>query len=305
MEHRTALDRYGRALALAGDRGRWGVTEARVLAGIGESLYWLAEYGPASEHLDQAVELGERVDDGWTLALALRFLGDIAINVHADVDGAEKLLARSLDAAEAIDEPYAITRTLLFQGWVPWTRKDFPDAERIWRRALAIAEETDDRWSEVRALTSLSINLTEMGERLDEANELIERARSVARAMGDRFSEAVATVQTGRVRADMGDHEAAIPCLDHGIAVFADLGVRWEMADALAQRGIEFRELGRLDEAERDLREAIRISEELGERQLASWTWRNLARVAERRGDAAAAAEHWRRAEQADAERPR
>jgi tetratricopeptide (TPR) repeat protein len=272
---------------------------------MGESLYWLADYGAASEHLEQAVELAERVDDGWALALALRFLGDIAINVHADVDGAEKLLARSLDAAEAIDEPYAITRTLLFQGWVPWTRMEYAEADRIWRRALAIAEETDDRWSEVRALTSLSINLTEMGERFDEANELTERARRVARAMGDRFSEAVATVQTGRVRGEMGDHEGAIPALDHGIAVFEDLGVRWEMADALAQRGIEYRELGRLEDADRDLREAIRISEELGERQLASWTWRNLARVSERRGDPERAAEHWRRAEEAEARKPR
>ena len=102
------------------------------------------------------------------------------------------------------NEPYAITRTLLFQGWVPWTRNDFAEAERIWRRALDIATATDDRWSEVRALTSLSIDLTEMRQRLDEADELIERARTVARAMGDRFSEAVAQVyrplrQTGGI----------------------------------------------------------------------------------------------------------
>ena len=48
-------------------------------------------------------------------------------------------------------------------------------------------------------------------------------------------------------------------------------------------------ELGRLEEAEEDLRKAIRVSEELGERQLASWTWRALAEVSERRGDKAEA----------------
>ncbi|HSL10414.1 MAG TPA: AAA family ATPase [Actinomycetota bacterium] len=305
MEHGTALDRYARALALSPDPSTWGVSEARALGGMGESHYWLGEYGAATERLEQAVEVGERIDDGWTLALALRFLGDIAINVHADVDGAEKLLSRSLDAAEAIDEPYAITRTLLFAGWVPWTRHDFAEAERIWRRALELAERNDDRWSQVRALTSLSIDLGEMGDRLDEAAALIERARAIARAMGDRFSEAVATVQTGRIHSDRGEHAAAIPCLDHGIAVFEDLGVRWEMADALAARGIEFRELDRLDEAERDLEEAIRISEELGERQLASWTWRHLARVSERRGDTELAAERWRRADEAEARAPK
>ena len=105
---------------------------------MGESRYWLGEYAAASEDLERAVTLGTGHRDDWTLALALRFLGDIAINVEADVDKAEELLARSLRAAEAIDEPYAISRTLLFAGWVPWTRDRFEDAEPIWRRALAI-----------------------------------------------------------------------------------------------------------------------------------------------------------------------
>ncbi len=51
-------------------------------------------------------------------------------------------------------------------------------------------------------------------------------------------------------------------------------------ADAKAARGIAKRNLGRLDEAEDDLRGAIRFAEELGDRQLPAWTWRNLARIA-------------------------
>ena len=74
--------------------------------------------------LDRAVELGRKVDDPFTLSLALRFLGDIAINVDADVDKAEVLLDESLAAAERYDEPWACVRTLLFAGWVPWTRGD-------------------------------------------------------------------------------------------------------------------------------------------------------------------------------------
>ena len=303
MEHRTAAARATRALALAGDPSGWGVAEARLLAGLGESHYWLGKYASATEHLERAVELGERIGDGCALAQALRFLGDIAINVHADVDRAERLLARSLEEAERIDDPSAITRTLLFQGWVPWTREDFAAAEPIWHRALALAREHGDRWSEVRALTSLSIDLVHM-ERLDEAAELIGQARDVAIAMGDRFSAAVATVQTGRIHEERGEFEQALGCLDRGAKVFEELGFRWELADALAERGIVQREMDRLDEAEADLRHAISISEELGERQLAGWTWRNLARVSERRGDPELAAEHRRRADEAEARRP-
>jgi len=82
-------------------------------------------------------------------------------------------------------------------------------------------------------------------------------------------------------------------------------GARWEFADATAERGIAKRELGRLDEAEEALFKAIRISKELGERQLAGWTWRALARVSEWRGDHVEAEERFRPSREAEAQRPR
>ena len=106
-------------------------------------------------------------------------------------------------------------------------------------------------------------------------------------------------------RGPAGVSRRHFPCFDRGIAIFEELGARWELADALAERGISKRELGRLDEAETDLRLAIRISEELGERQLAGWTWRALAQVAERRGDQAAAEELFRNAQEAKSRFPR
>jgi tetratricopeptide (TPR) repeat protein len=68
----------------------------------------------------------------------------------------------------------------------------------------------------------------------------------------------MATVQRGRILDDQGKFEESIPCFDRAIAVFEDLGARWELGDATAERGIAKRELGRLDEAEEDLRKAIR-----------------------------------------------
>jgi class 3 adenylate cyclase/tetratricopeptide (TPR) repeat protein len=312
MESRTAIDRYERALALAGPEDTWGVREARALAGIGEARYWLGEYPAARDVLDRAVELGRKVDDPFTLSLALRFLGDIAINVDADVDKAEVLLDESLAAAEAYDEPWATVRTLLFAGWVPWTRDDHEAAEKIWRRALEVAD-PEDGWARVRALNSLSINRTGRPWRdgpsaeaiLQEALALSDEAYALAEEIGDQFSIAMTTVQRGRILDDQGKFEESLPCFDRAIATFEDLGARWELGDATAERGIAKRELGRLDEAEEDLRKAIRISEELGERQLASWTWRALAQVSERRGDEAEAEQRLRRSREAEARGPR
>jgi tetratricopeptide (TPR) repeat protein len=302
MEIRSAIDRYDRALVMAGSEDGWAVREARILAGLGEVRYWLGEYRLASEALTRAVSLAEAHDDDFALALALRFLGDIAINFEADVDKAEKLLERSLRAAEKLGDSMAIVRTLLFAGWVPWTRGRYDEAEVIWRRALDLVA-PNDHWARVRALTALSINRGEMKD-LEGALELIDEARALAEEIGDQFSIANTSVQKGRVLDDLGRHEEALPWFDRGVAIFSELGARWELADARAARGIAKRELGRLDEAEEDLRYAIRIAEELGDRQLPGWTWRALAKVSELRGDKVAAEEHWRRSREAESRGP-
>jgi tetratricopeptide (TPR) repeat protein len=302
MESRSAINFYERSLAMSGPDGKWGVREARVLAGLGEAHYWLGEYPAAKAALERSVALAKVHDDAFALAHALRFLGDIAINVEADLDKAETLLDRSLSAAEKLGDDMAITRTLLFAGWVPWTRDRFDEAEVIWRRALALAG-TKDRWARVRALTSLSINQMEK-KNFDEAMRLIEEASALAQETGDQFSVAVTAVQKGRVFEDLGRFDESLVSLDKGIKIFSELGARWELADARAERGISKRELGRLDEAEEDLRYAIRASEELGERQLAGWTWRAFARVAEMRGDHAEAEKRYRRSKEAEARGP-
>jgi len=302
MEIRSAIDRYARALFMAGPEERWGAREARVLAGMGEARYWLGEYVPATEALNRAVHLAEATEDMFALALALRFLGDIAINYEADVDKAERLLGRSLEAAEQLGEPWAIVRTLLFAGWVPWTRQRFDEAEKIWQRALDMVD-PKDYWARVRALTALSINRSDMSD-LEGALELIDQASKIAEEAGDQFSVGNTAIQKARVFGDLGRGEESLPWFDRGVAIFADLGARWELADARAARGIVKRDLGRLDEAEEDLRYAIRIAEELGDRQLPGWTWRALAKVAELRGDTAEADERWRRSREAESRGP-
>ena len=302
MEGRSAIDRYNRSLAVAGPEPSWGVREARVLAGMGESLYWLGEYQAARDALERAVALGEKADDAFALALALRFMGDVAINYEADVDKAEQLLDRSLEAAERLGDRWAIVRSLLFAGWVPWTRGRYEESEKTWQRALETVD-PKDYWARVRALLALSINHTEIDD-LDGALHLIEEARALAEESGDQFSLANTAVQRARVLDDLGRSDEAIPEFDRGVAIFTELGARWEIADARAARGIAKRNLGRLDEAEDDLRSAIRIAEELGDRQLPAWTWRNLARVAELRGDAVTAEEMLARSKDAELRGP-
>ncbi|HEX6329863.1 MAG TPA: tetratricopeptide repeat protein [Actinomycetota bacterium] len=303
MESRSSVDFYRRALALAGPEERWGVREARVLAGMGEARYWLGDYPAATEVLERAIELGRRLGDPFALALAMRFLGDIAINVDGDLERAEDLLAGSLAAAEELGDPWAIVRTLLFAGWVPSIRDEYEEAEAIWRRALDVAD-PDDGWARARALNSISIVRDAAGD-LEGALRLSQEATDIAERSGDQFSIAITSVQRARVLEDLQRYEEALPCVERGVAIFEDLGARWELADATAELGEIRRALGQLDEAEDDISRAIHISEELGERALGAWMWRALARVAERRGDHAEAERRHRRSLEAEEQRLR
>src|SRR5450759_5753928 len=78
----------------------------------------------------------------------------------------------------------AVVRTLLFAGWVSWTRERFDEAEVIWQRALALVG-PKDHWARVRALTALSINRTEMKDP-EGALKLIDEASALASSMSFR-----------------------------------------------------------------------------------------------------------------------
>ncbi|HEY1332202.1 MAG TPA: tetratricopeptide repeat protein [Actinomycetota bacterium] len=300
MENFEAVDQYERALALTRPEAEWGVREARAWAGLGESKYWLSDYVGALEALSRAEALGEAHGDTWTLCLSLGLQGDIALNYAGDIDKAERLLSDALTLAEALDDSRILTRTLLFAGWIPWTREDWMSAEVQWRRALELARANGDRWAETRALTSLSIVRSEVDDN-EEARELAQAALDVASEVGDQFNVAVASVQLGRLAPDLGDPEGALPYFDRALATFDELGARWEVADVLGARGSIYRDLGRLDEAEADLQASVRLSEELGARQLSGWVWRNLAAVSEKRGNRAEAEERLRRADEEEA----
>ena len=306
MESRSAIDYYERALGAGVARGPVGRPRGACAGGHGRSaLLARASTRPPPTRSERAEAIGERTDDASTLALALRFLGDIAINVEADLDKAEQLLDRSLAAAEELGDPWAIVRTLLFAGWVPWTRGTDDEAEAIWRRALEVAD-PDDTWArDPRAQLPLvnrdrrhgrgQLRGARGGARAERGGE---RPRRVdRRPVQHRDDHGAAGARAGGPRAGRGGRS---PASTTRSAIFEELGARWEFADALAERGIVHARAGPAGRGRgRPPRARSRISEELGELQLAIWTWRALARVAERRGDHEEAATRRRRADEA------
>ena len=283
-----AADLYERALALSGPERGWGLSQAILLANLGEARYWLGEFGSAIGPLTRALELGG--EDPRIRAQASRFLADIELSIHGDRERARELFDQALDAARELGDPWTLARTLLVAGWAPYWRDDLDGARAMFEEALEVsrANPEGDAWAEARSLSMLAALVSEVGDE-EERLALAQQGLAVAEGSHDRFAIAVAHESVGGALRTLWRFDEALQHLDAAVQTFRELGARWELASGLTSRGI-VRLLSRsVDEALRDLREAYRLCRELSERSIVTWTAGYLAQALVRSGDTAGA----------------
>ncbi|MEP6475870.1 MAG: tetratricopeptide repeat protein [Actinomycetota bacterium] len=288
IESRAAVDLYERALAMAGSDAGWGEREALLLSLMGEARYWLGDFEPAESALRRALEVDDQ--SVRVRAHASRYLADITLTIRAAPEEADALFGQALAAAREVGEPEVLARTLLMAAWTPFWQNDLDRARTMFAEALAIAraDGRSDPWAEGRALVGLASVISSVGDE-EEALALALEALEVGRRSGQPFTTAVARETVARSLRRMLRLDEATEHADTAIRTFRELGARWELASALGDRGQIHRLAGMLEPAERDLREALRLCRELGERSLVTWTSSELARILVGRGDNAGA----------------
>ncbi len=289
IESRSAADLYQRALALSGPEEGWGEREAWCFSMLGESRYWLGEFEPAESALNRALEVAGDASDR-VIAHASRFLADITLTIRGDEEGAADLVRRSLEASRRLRDPYVLSRTLLMAAWVPFWRNDLTEAESMFREALDVARSQDrrDAWAESRALVGLASVTSAVGAEADALTIALE-ALVIGEEGGQAFTAAVAHETVAASLRRMMRLDEALEHAEQAVSTLRELGARWELASALGDRGAIHRLAGRLEEGERDLREAFILCRDLQERALVTWTAAELAKVQALRGDTAAA----------------
>jgi tetratricopeptide (TPR) repeat protein len=269
IEAKSAADEYEHALALAGPEEHWGVREATILSKLGESLYWLGEYERAEQVLERALGVDEGRSD-YVRSHASRFLADIILTIRGDADAAAAMFDRALEAARKLDDASVLARTLLMAGWVPFWRDDLLGARTMFTEALEASRanlERPDRWSEVRALVSLSSVTSEEGDEVD-ALALAEEGLEIGRASGQEFAIATAEEKVALTLRHMLRLDESLEHSESAIQTYRELGARWELAGAIGDRGVTYRLSGRLEDAETQLREAFALCRGLKERGL-------------------------------------
>jgi tetratricopeptide (TPR) repeat protein len=286
IEAKSAADHYEHALALAGPEEHWGVREATILSKLGESLYWLGEYERAEQVLERALSVDAGRSD-YVRSHASRFLADIILTIRGDADAAAAMFDRALEAARKLDDASVLARTLLMAGWVPFWRDDLIGARTMFTEALEAARsnpQRPDRWSEVRALVSLSAVTSEDGDEAD-ALALAEEGLEIGRASGQEFAIATAEEKVALALRHMLRLDDALEHSEQAIQSYRELGARWELAGSIGDRGVIYRLSGRLEDAEAELHEAFALCRGLKERGLVTWTAAELMKIQVLRGD--------------------
>jgi tetratricopeptide (TPR) repeat protein len=256
---------------------------------LGESRYWLGEFDPAESAFHRALSVAGDESDR-VVAHASRFLADITLTIHGDDGRAAELFGRSLKASRRLGDPYVLSRTLLMAGWVPFWRNELDEAEAMFREALEVARSEDrrDAWAESRALVGLA-QVTSATADEDDALAIALEALQIGEEGQQAFTAAVAHETVAASLRRLMRLDEALEHAEQAVSTLRELGARWELASALGDRGAIHRLAGRLEDGERDLREAFILCRDLQERALVTWTAAELAKVQALRGDTGAA----------------
>jgi tetratricopeptide (TPR) repeat protein len=183
-----------------------------------------------------------------------------------------------------------LARSILMAGWVPFWQGRVDEADSMFREALDVSRGGDgtDRWAEVRALVGIA-NVTSVSASESDALALGREALSVGEAANQPFSVAIAHQVVGTSLRRLLELDPALEHADASVLGLRELGARWELASALADRGAVHRLRGEMDEATADLREALVLCRELRDRALVGPTAAELARTLALGGDVAGA----------------
>jgi len=211
----------------------------------------------------------------------LRFYLDCGRIHHA-----EQLLPRLEARIAVLADPYLARATLgELRSDLLLNRGSPREAELIARETLGACAPTEEGRRQ-RAALLLRIGRAELVDgRLDEAQETVDEALSIARALSDKRIQADALTQLGEVAGRQTRYQRAIDCFVEALEIDKDLGDRVATGTKLANLGITYCAIGLYRRAERYLRKALELHEALGNTGLLGEVVVHLGEVMAELGD--------------------
>ena len=273
--HYTHLIELRRSLVEAPTAPR---LRAANLASLGLVSQVLGQYDEALGYYEDAVATAATAGDNAAHARYVGDLGRLYRNLgwmDKAIASSQKALAAAIEAADRAAEGRWRDRLGLAYAFVG--RLD--EGLALLDEAIAIAREFGERRSEGAALSNRGL-IVQIQGRVDDAEEDFKDSLAIARDIGDRRGDAIISGRLGFIAEARDDYDAALELHREALSVSQELGERREQSYQLLGLGKAYTGLGRLDDAEDNLRQSRELDmPETG--YLAAMT---LALVLQRRG---------------------
>ena len=241
-------------------------SEAAAVGDLGIAYRASGQYADAIEQYQQALNIYRELDDPYG---ERRILGNLGI-VYAQIGQYERALdylQQSLEIAQALKNKQGEKIVLRNLGAVSADQGDYESAASYYQRSLFIAQTLNEKASETSLLCNIG-SAHNNGKNRALAIDYYEQCLSAARAEGDRWLEAEALSGMGFVYEGLQSFETAMTHYDAGLSIFREIDSYQSAATTLNNRAHTLLEwhkaqpnVGRLQEAESNLRDAIQILE--------------------------------------------
>ena len=192
----------------------------------------------AEEARKLALDLGD--DAG--LATSLLILGSVDLE-YGTTDQALKILHEALPIYEHLKDPRGISRTLDAIGWCYYIRGEQEKALEIHKRNLALREEAGEPLEIADTLNSLSAVYGDIGM-YAEAIEVLLRAEEIARECHSLKDQVRFITNMGTLYMEVGDNEKALELLEQVLSLSTQINYEKMKVFALGSIGLLYRELG-------------------------------------------------------------
>jgi len=217
----------------------------------------------ARSELSQSVELLRSIgaDDELTTSLSDR--GFIEV-FGGSLDEADRLLAEAESLAHQLDDRRRLAWIRQHQAWVAFLSGDTELAEERLTVSTGMFDELGDRTGSGWALGLLAY-VRFFERRFSDAEELATTVRSDAVELGELWAPAMMDSLMASIRLWTGRFSEAEELSRKALAGFRELNDRFGIVQALAPRMRSLVALGRNQEAERTLEEALSMADAFGD----------------------------------------
>ncbi|MEA5452894.1 tetratricopeptide repeat protein [Leptolyngbya sp. CCNP1308] len=142
---------------------------------------------------------------------------------------------------------------------------EFRVANQFFRQALSLAQASQQRNLEARALMGLGQTL-QFTETYEQALEILEQALTIFREVGDRLGEANTLKVQGDVLQFLKQSLEALANYEQALTIFREVGARLGEADTLQAQGDVLQFLDQRSKALANYEQALTIFREVGDR---------------------------------------